>query len=486
MKTKDTTKGLLALGFEKFQMLGVKIANVTMNEGLDLIDQAIECGAKKSFAFVNADCLNRATLNHAYARVLSRQEAVFADGSGINLAARMRGIRVKDNVNGTDMFPLLCERAAEKHHGIFLLGARPGVAEAVAAHMQVQYPGLIVSGTHDGYFTGEQTDAVIDTINRSGAAILLVAMGAPHQEIWINKHLSKLNVNVAIGVGGLFDFFGGRIPRAPVWLRQAGCEWTYRLWQEPGRMWQRYLIGNPLFVLRTWREHARNLTKVDFPWAEGRSRIYESARQLKRRHGSQLQAAAKRSCDVLFAALGIAVLSPIFVLLALAIKWESAGPVFFTQKRVGLNGKRFRMWKFRSMYIDAEARRASLVSQSDRSGAHFKMKSDPRITRIGKFIRRASIDELPQLYNVLVGDMSLVGPRPNLEVEVERYKFDEFERLHTKPGITCIWQVSGRAEVPWARQVQMDLDYVYERSFVQDFVLLAKTLPAILFGKGAY
>jgi lipopolysaccharide/colanic/teichoic acid biosynthesis glycosyltransferase len=151
-----------------------------------------------------------------------------------------------------------------------------------------------------------------------------------------------------------------------------------------------------------------------------------------------------------------------------------------------LNGKRFRMWKFRSMYIDAEARRASLVSQSDRSGAHFKMKSDPRITRIGKFIRRASIDELPQLYNVLVGDMSLVGPRPNLEVEVERYKFDEFERLHTKPGITCIWQVSGRAEVPWARQVQMDLDYVYERSFVQDFVLLAKTLPAILFGKGAY
>jgi exopolysaccharide biosynthesis WecB/TagA/CpsF family protein len=486
MKTNDTTKDQPYPDSEKFQMLGVGIANVTMNEGLDLIDQALACGAKKSFAFVNADCLNIATLNYAYARVLSRQEAVFADGSGINLAARMRGFRVKDNVNGTDMYPLLCRRAAQKRHGIFLMGARPGIAKAAANQMQAQYPELIVSGTHDGYFPEEQTDAVIETINRSGAKILLVAMGAPHQEIWINKHLSKLNVNVTIGVGGLFDFFGGRIPRAPVWLRRVGCEWTYRLWQEPARMWRRYLIGNLAFVVRTWREHARNLAAVDFPWAEGRSWIYTSARQFKRRHGSHLQAAAKRTSDILLSSLGLVVLSPLFAALALAIKCESPGPVFFMQKRVGLNGKRFRMWKFRSMYVDAEARRANLVSQSDRAGAHFKMKSDPRITRIGKFIRRASIDELPQLYNVLAGDMSLVGPRPNLEVEVERYKFDEFERLHTKPGITCIWQVSGRAEVPWARQVQMDLDYVYERSFVKDIVLLAKTLPAILFGKGAY
>jgi exopolysaccharide biosynthesis WecB/TagA/CpsF family protein len=469
-----------------FEMLGVGISNVSMNEGLNLIDQAVVRGAKKSFAFVNADCLNKATLDHAYARVLSRQEAVFADGSGISLAARIRGFRVRENVNGTDMFPLLCERAAQNKHGIFLLGARPGIADVAAKYMKTQYPQLIISGTQDGYFAAEQTDAVIDTINRSGAKILLVAMGAPQQELWINKHLSKLNVNAAIGVGGLFDFFGGRIPRAPTWLRHIGCEWTYRLWQEPGRMWKRYLIGNPVFVLRAWREHARNLAKVDFQWASNSSRILETLRQFHRRQGAHLQAAAKRTSDVILSVFGLVALSPFFIGLALAIKLESPGPVFFTQRRVGLNGKRFRMWKFRSMYIDAEARRANLVNQSDRSGTHFKMKADPRITRIGKFIRRASIDELPQLYNVLLGDMSLVGPRPNLEVEVEKYKFEEFERLHTKPGITCIWQVSGRAEVPWARQVQMDLDYVYERSFVQDLVLLAKTLPAILFGKGAY
>jgi exopolysaccharide biosynthesis WecB/TagA/CpsF family protein len=469
-----------------FQMLGVGISNVTMNEGLALIDQAVECGAKKSFAFVNADCLNKATLDHSYARVLSRQEAVFADGSGISFAARIRGFRVKENVNGTDLFPLLCERAAKNKHGIFLLGARPGLAESTAEKMLALFPTLIVNGTQHGYFPPEETDAVIDTINRSGAKILLVAMGAPNQELWINKNIGKLNVNVSIGVGGLFDFFGGRIPRAPTWLRQLGCEWTYRLWQEPGRMWRRYLIGNPVFVLRTWREHAHNLAKVDFPWARNSSRLFEALRRLRRREGIYLQSAAKRVSDVLLSLFGLIMLTPFFVALALAIKLESPGPVFFTQKRVGLNGKRFRMWKFRSMYVDAEARRAKLINQSDRAGTHFKMKSDPRITRIGKFIRRASIDELPQLYNVLLGDMSLVGPRPNLEVEVEKYKFEEFERLHTKPGITCIWQVSGRAEVPWARQVQMDLDYVYERSFIQDLVLLAKTLPAILFGKGAY
>ncbi len=469
-----------------FEMLDVGISNVSMNEGIDLIDQAIARGVKQSFAFVNADCLNKATLDHAYARVLSRQEAVFADGSGISLAARIRGFRVRENVNGTDMFPLLCGRAAQKKHGIFLLGARPGIADATAKHMKKQYPELVISGTQDGYFAPEQTDTVIDTINRSGAKILLVAMGAPNQELWINKHLNKLNVNAAIGVGGLFDFFGGRIPRAPTWLRQLGCEWTYRLWQEPGRMWKRYLIGNLVFVLRAWRDHARTLARVDFPWATNDSRLYENLRQLRHRYGSRLQATAKRVSDVALSALGLLVLSPLFLGLALAIKWESPGPVFFTQKRVGLNGKRFRMWKFRSMYVDAEARRAKLVNQSDRTGTHFKMKADPRITRVGKFIRRASIDELPQLYNVFVGDMSLVGPRPNLELEVEKYKFDEFERLHSKPGITCIWQVSGRAEVPWARQVQMDLDYVYEGSFFQDLVLLAKTLPAILFGKGAY
>ena len=186
------------------------------------------------------------------------------------------------------------------------------------------------------------------------------------------------------------------------------------------------------------------------------------------------------------ASFGLLALTPFFLLIAIAIKLESPGPVFFSQKRVGEGGSHFRMWKFRSMFIDAEARRTALLAQSDRNGSHFKMKRDPRVTRVGRIIRRASIDELPQLLNVLMGTMSIVGPRPNLENEVAKYKIHEFGRLDTKPGITCIWQVSGRAEVPWEKQVEMDLDYVFSPSISSDINLILRTLPAILSGKGAY
>jgi lipopolysaccharide/colanic/teichoic acid biosynthesis glycosyltransferase len=138
------------------------------------------------------------------------------------------------------------------------------------------------------------------------------------------------------------------------------------------------------------------------------------------------------------------------------------------------------------MYVDAEQRRKALLAQSDRQGAHFKMKGDPRITRVGRIIRRLSIDELPQLLNVLDGTMSIVGPRPNLESEVAQYHLHELGRLAVRPGITCYWQVSGRAELPWERQVELDLDYVHQRSFSTDVKLILKTIPAVLSGRGAY
>lgn len=467
-------------------MLGVGMANVTMQEALAQIASAVEFDVRKSFAFVNADCLNQAAANPAYARVLSRQAAVFADGSGIRLAARLRGVYMKDNVNGTDLFPLLCAWAAREGHGLFLLGARDGIAAEVARRVQADHPGLIISGTQHGYYPPQDEDKVIEAINASGARILLVAMGAPHQELWIGRHRDELTANAAIGVGGLFDFYSGRIPRAPMWMRRSGLEWIYRLRQEPSRMWRRYVLGNPAFLWRTWREQCALRSATLFPWRTEATRIQRIFRKTSLRARQPLYHAAKRTLDIILASCGLLALAPVFLAIAAAIKLESPGPVFFSQQRVGLRGKRFRMWKFRSMYVDAEARRAALLAQSDRSGMHFKMKHDPRITRVGRIIRRASIDELPQLFNVLRGTMSIVGPRPNLESEVARYRIDEFGRLDSKPGITCIWQVSGRAEIPWERQVEMDLDYVYEPSLKQDINLIAKTLPAILGGKGAY
>ena len=195
----------------------------------------------------------------------------------------------------------------------------------------------------------------------------------------------------------------------------------------------------------------------------------------------------KRLFDIVVSAIVLLLLSPLFVVFAIAIHRDSPGPVFFRQTRVGRWGKLFSMWKFRSMYIDAEARKNELALSNEMDGGVlFKMKEDPRITKVGKFIRKASIDELPQLWNVFKGDMSLVGPRPALPSEVNQYSLAERRRLEVIPGITCIWQVSGRSDIPFDKQVGLDVDYIESQSLWVDIKLLLLTIPAVLLGRGAY
>ena len=195
----------------------------------------------------------------------------------------------------------------------------------------------------------------------------------------------------------------------------------------------------------------------------------------------------KRLLDIITSATALFVLSPLFLIVALLIRLNSKGPIFFSQMRVGKQGELFKMWKFRSMYIDAEARKATLMKENEmKGGVLFKMKKDPRITKIGHFIRKFSIDELPQLWNVFIGDMSLVGPRPPLPIEVAQYTPYQHRRLAVTPGITCIWQVSGRSDIPFEKQVKMDLEYISNQSFWFDIVLLLQTIPAVLKARGAY
>lgn len=195
----------------------------------------------------------------------------------------------------------------------------------------------------------------------------------------------------------------------------------------------------------------------------------------------------RRAFDIVGSLVGLILLSPIFLITAIAIKLEDPGPVFFTQTRVGRFGSTFPFYKFRSMYVDAEARKAELMAQNESGdGVIFKMKNDPRITRVGRIIRRFSIDELPQLLNVLKGDLALVGPRPPVPSEVADYTLEQRKRLHVKPGITCIWQVSGRSDIPFREQVQLDLQYIRSQSLWADILLLLKTIPAVLLGRGAY
>ena len=189
----------------------------------------------------------------------------------------------------------------------------------------------------------------------------------------------------------------------------------------------------------------------------------------------------KRAIDIIGAISGLLLLSPVIVIVACAIKFTSKGPMFFSQKRVGKNGELFDMYKFRSMVVNAEELKEKLAHQNEMSGPMFKMKDDPRVTKVGKFIRKTSLDELPQLWNVLKGDMSLVGPRPSLPKEVKQFEKWMYKRLTVKPGLTCYWQVSGRNNIDFEDWMKLDISYVEDRNLWIDIKLIFKTV-FVLFG----
>ncbi len=178
---------------------------------------------------------------------------MFADGIGMRVAGEVLGRAIRDNVNGTDLFPLLAAALQGTGKRLYLLGGRPGVAEGVVRWLAKNYPGVKLVGWRHGYFSSEEEAKVIADIRHCRADLVLVAFGAPRQELWIRRHLPQLGAKVVIGVGGLLDFFSGRIPRAPRWIRRLGMEWCYRLCQEPQRLWRRYLVGNVVFLVRLVR-----------------------------------------------------------------------------------------------------------------------------------------------------------------------------------------------------------------------------------------
>ena len=191
--------------------------------------------------------------------------------------------------------------------------------------------------------------------------------------------------------------------------------------------------------------------------------------------------AAKRVMDIILSFIGLVLLSPILLLVSLFIKIDSKGPIFFKQKRIGINGTEFEMFKFRSMVVNAEELKAKLEEKNEMSGPMFKIADDPRITKVGRFIRKTSIDELPQLWNVIKGDMSLVGPRPSLPKEVAQFEPWMRKRFEVKPGLTCFWQVGGRNNIDFEEWMKLDIKSVKERSFLLDSKLIFKTF-FVLFG----
>ncbi len=211
---------------------------------------------------------------------------------------------------------------------------------------------------------------------------------------------------------------------------------------------------------------------IDFAWHESRALSYD--------------AVGKRLLDVLLASLGLMATFPFLLAIMIAIRLDSPGPAIFVQDRVGKRGRRFRFYKFRSMFVDAEQRRAEVLSRNEVDGPVFKMRKDPRVTRVGAFLRRTSLDELPQLVNVLKGEMSLVGPRPPLPREVEAYRPGDLIRLSVKPGLTCLWQIRGRSTLGFDTWMEYDREYVRNLSPWLDVSILFRTVWAVLSCRGAY
>ncbi len=238
-----------------FKLMGVTIANHTMNSAVTEIVNGLNDSRKAAtinkYAFVNADCVNKYCSQPQYKNTLNQFNSVFADGIGIKLAARWQGIGVSENVNGTDMFPLLCCELEKQNKSIYLLGGTHSVVEKVASKLNREYPNLQVAGFCDGYQHKQNPATLRQLINRSEADLLLVAMGAPQQEQWILDNQEHISVNAAIGVGGLFDFYSETVSRAPEWVRELSLEWIWRLAAQPLDKGKRYLIGNPLFLFNT-------------------------------------------------------------------------------------------------------------------------------------------------------------------------------------------------------------------------------------------
>ncbi|MBN2860530.1 MAG: WecB/TagA/CpsF family glycosyltransferase [Sphaerochaetaceae bacterium] len=243
-----------------FMFLDIPIRNVSKERAVQLIWEHLEQTGPSEIHFVNAHCINVAARDEHYHSILKSAAAVFPDGTGIRKAGDALGHPIADNVNGTDLFPMICDACAKTGTTLYLLGGKPAVAETSARWAEDHTGSFIIAGSHDGYFSKEETPSVIQEINTSNCDILLVGMGVPSQEIWLREHREELQVPVVMGVGGLFDYYSGTIPRAPRFMRTMGVEWVWRLMMEPGRMWRRYIIGNIQF-LRRLKQLQRNQKK---------------------------------------------------------------------------------------------------------------------------------------------------------------------------------------------------------------------------------
>jgi exopolysaccharide biosynthesis WecB/TagA/CpsF family protein len=522
---------------KRISLLGIPIDALTEKEVVDRIISDWRRGRGGWVVTPNLDHLRilcrRPELKHTIAEAAT---LLIADGMPLVWAARLQGTPLPGRVAGSELILSLTAAAAKAGASIFFLGGNPGAGERAAELLASAYPGLRIAGVLAPPMGFEQDSekvaAIRDQIVAANPALVFSCFGFPKQEWVIQQLREHLPGSWFLGLGGSLSMISGEFKRAPRWMRSTGLEWLCRLAQEPQRLFKRYIIQDAPFAWRllagsVWQRWFPAQAKAASPIAisprirpqeiesassngtthptddETRERIlsrYSSSTIVRRwqRARARLEQfawteflgwgrAIKRMIDVVGALFLLILSLPVLLLFAVLVKATSPGPVFFSQTRVGKRGRLFRMYKFRSMHVNAEERMAELLASNEvTGGVIFKIKNDPRRTPIGSFMRTWSIDELPQLWNVLVGDMSLVGPRPPLPSEVQQYTVAQRLRLEALPGITCTWQVSGRCEIPFEKQVELDVEYIESQSISLDVKLLFQTVSAVFLRRGAY
>ena len=341
------------------QLFGIEFSAATTVEAKLEIAKALNKNMQ-SLYFINAHCVNVAMENSEYRDALHQANYILPDGLGIELGCRLTHQTLSANLNGTDLFPHICQLCEILNAPVFLLGGKAGTAEQVQQWMEINYPNIEVAGCHQGYFDSQESDEIINKINHSGAKLLIVAMGVPRQELWIRDNIHRLDTSLNIAAGGLFEFYSGNIPRASERLRKYKLEWLWRLIQEPKRLFRRYVLGNVHYLIRLarcayqQRQTERLLTsRFDF-FTRFKLSLRRCYFQTIAASQHSFRAICRRSMDVIAASISLLLLLPFLPLLVLLIKLDSPGPVFFKQTRVGAAGRPFSMFKFRSMRVDAE------------------------------------------------------------------------------------------------------------------------------------
>ncbi len=244
------------------QLFDISIQNVTMHQAIEMILDCVTRRKPAQILFVNAHCVNISRADPEYLRILQQADFVFADGIGMQIASRILRKPLIDNVNGTDMYPMLCQAVQQKNLRVFLLGGELGIAEQMRDRTSLFCPGMQICGLHHGFFTDEEESLILEIIRTAKPDLLLVAFGVPKQEKWIARNAERCGAKAVLGVGGLFDFYSGKKRRAPLWIRRIGLEWLHRLYLEPRRLWRRYIVGNVVFLIYTIQECVRKKGKL--------------------------------------------------------------------------------------------------------------------------------------------------------------------------------------------------------------------------------